>query len=329
MRRFPLLLLAGASGVLGMALAGCSSVSTSNQPIGEERVRGQLYYLPQGKLRITGEWKNPSSAAQSLFAVTIVEELEADPRARFYLRTGTNPFYDDDTQITVNSKGLLTTVEAVTEDRSAAIVSSLATTGVDALQFAAGGGVGAVDVQGAVARPAIPFRPFSFVFDPANPAERSEIARRVEKCGFILRVTEQEVQGVPLRPPSWSANARDVLAHGVVFRPLKPWRVILDSSDDSIAALRESRLVHLPDKEHPLLLDYRRVPFVKKGTSALFVDGTLRAYSRKVPSPVLGFLGIPKAVIGAVAPLPLELKQTQITNLRAAETLRELEGSKQ
>ena len=75
---------------------------------------------------------------------------------------------------------------------------------------------------------------------------------------------------------------------------------------------------------HPLVLDYSRVPFVKAVKNVTFVDGTPRDYSRKVPSPVFGFLGIPKALIGAVAPLPLQLKQTQISNLRADETLRKL-----
>ena len=143
-----------------------------------------------------------------------------------------------------------------------------------------------------------------------------------------MQVAEQEMHGVPLPPAKWSADSV-TLTRGVVFRPLKPWRIIVDSTDDSVAAVRESKLVHLPDKAHPLVLDYTRVPFVKKVTNVTFVDGTLRDYSRKLPSPVFGFLGIPKALLGAIAPLPLQLKQTQITNLRADETLRKLRAPAQ
>jgi hypothetical protein len=95
---------------------------------------------------------------------------------------------------------------------------------------------------------------------------------------------------------------------------LKPWRVIVDSTDDSVAALRESKSLHLPDRAHPLVLDYTRVPFVKKATSVTFVDGAFRDYSRKVPSPVFGFLGIPQALLGAIG--ALRCKQTEVRHQR-------------
>lgn len=315
------ILLRCAASLLIAWTSACSSFSTSNRALTDRRIAGQLYYLPQGKIRITGEWKNPGSHAQSLFVVIISEELEADPTARYYLKPDANIFYDNETALTVNAKGLLTTADATSEDRTHAIVATAANIATDALEFNATGGAGGIAMQ-AVAEGKPQCRPFNFVFDPADGNEKNRIAHRIATCGFGLKVIEQESIGVPL-PSQWPAGA-DILAQGVVFRPLKPWRVIVDSTNDSVAALRESKLLHLPDKAHPLVLDYARVPFVKKATSVTFVDGTLRDYSRKVPSPVFGFLGIPQALLGAVAPLPLQLKQTQITNLRADETLRKL-----
>ena len=306
--------------------SACSSFSTSNRALADRRIAGQLYYLPQGKIRISGEWKNPGSHAQSLFVVTISEELEADPTARYYLKPEVNVFYDNETALTVNAKGLLTTADATSEDRTHAIVGSAASIATDALEFNATGGTGGIAMQ-AVAEGKTQCRPFNFVFDPADGNEKNRIAHRIATCGFRLKVIEQESIGVPL--PAQLSGSAEILTHGVVFRPLKPWRVIVDSNDDSVAALRESKLLHLPDKAHPLVLDYTRVPFVKKSTSVTFVDGTLRDYSRKIPSPVFGFLGIPQALLGAVAPLPLQLKQTQITNLRADETLRKLRAPAQ
>jgi hypothetical protein len=311
--------------LFAIACGACSSFSTSNRGISSGRVAGQLYYLPQGKIRLMGEWKYPGSPGRSVFIVTIVEEIEADPSARYYLKPDINVFYDDDTQLTVNAKGLLTMADASAEDKTQAIVATVASAGADALEFAAGGGLPGLTVQGAQ-EPAIRLKPFNLVFDPTDKTETEQIVARVAKCGFAVRVKEERVEGVPLGRSNRNANA-DVLTHGVVFRPVKPWRVILDGTDDSVAALRESKLIHLPDKTHPLVFDYTRVPFVKKVTNVTFVDGMMRDYSHKLPSPVLGFLGIPKAVLGAIAPLPLQLKQTQITTLRADETLRKLRAS--
>jgi hypothetical protein len=45
------------------------------------------------------------------------------------------------------------------------------------------------------------------------------------------------------------------------------------------------------------------------------------------PSVVLGFLQLPRKVVSAILPLPLELKNTQITNIKAARTLEELRSA--
>jgi hypothetical protein len=52
------------------------------------------------------------------------------------------------------------------------------------------------------------------------------------------------------------------------------------------------------------VFDYRRMPFVKKVTEIGFTDGMLTDYHEQLPSPILSVLGIPKAILAALIPLP-------------------------
>jgi len=49
---------------------------------------------------------------------------------------------------------------------------------------------------------------------------------------------------------------------------------------------------------------YDRMAFVKKLREVGFTDGMLTDFHQKVPSPILGFLGIPKAIVQAIVPIP-------------------------
>jgi hypothetical protein len=60
----------------------------------------------------------------------------------------------------------------------------------------------------------------------------------------------------------------------------------------------------LPDLTKLYSVEYPRMPFVKKVKNIGFRDGMLCDYNQKVPSPILGFLGIPKAIVEAIVPIP-------------------------
>ena len=51
-------------------------------------------------------------------------------------------------------------------------------------------------------------------------------------------------------------------------------------------------------------MKYNRMAFVKKVKNVGFTDGMLTDYHQTVPSPILGFLGIPKAIVQAIVPIP-------------------------
>jgi len=50
-------------------------------------------------------------------------------------------------------------------------------------------------------------------------------------------------------------------------------------------------------------MKFDRMPFVKKVREVGFSDGMLTDFHQKRPSPVLGLLGIPKAIVEAIVPV--------------------------
>jgi hypothetical protein len=89
-------------------------------------------------------------------------------------------------------------------------------------------------------------------------------------------------------------------------------------------SLRVQTTVLLPDENTQLLFAFGRTPFIKRSDNLVFNDGMLTKIDGSRPSPIVGFLEIPKKIVTAIVPLPLELKNTQITNLKAARTLETL-----
>jgi hypothetical protein len=60
----------------------------------------------------------------------------------------------------------------------------------------------------------------------------------------------------------------------------------------------------LPNPEKLYAIEYQRMAFVKKVKEVGFTDGMLTDYHQHLPSPILGFLGIPKAIVDAIVPIP-------------------------
>ena len=158
--------LVGVGFVVTCCLIACHSFSTLRDPtdpkdgigqvsINSNRVSGLVYYLPKGRIRITGDFKDgggdsgapgkASSGAGSRlraaladgasdgdsgekknFVITIAADIEADPNERYYLKPVRNYFYNDDIHLTTNSKHLLIPGNATAEDQTAQIISTTA-----------------------------------------------------------------------------------------------------------------------------------------------------------------------------------------------------------
>lgn len=161
-------------------------------------------------------------------------------------------------------------------------------------------------------------KPFSIVFDPEDRAQTNDgvsddglpiwnlngpINGDLAQCMFDVQIEQLKQPDVMMNSHSKGNRAR---ASGIVFRSVTPYRVRVKSRDNTSFYIRQSQLVFLPDTRpgHELILDYSRMPFVKKVTNITFVDGIPQDFSQTVPSPALGFLAIPKAILQAVFPLP-------------------------
>lgn len=67
----------------------------------------------------------------------------------------------------------------------------------------------------------------------------------------------------------------------------------------------------LPDAEREYVLSTPRVPFVSETTKVTLVNGMVQSMQEIRPSVILGVLGIPKTLIGAIVPIPLQIEQSQ------------------
>src|SRR5207249_4153906 len=100
-----------------------------------------------------------------------------------------NSLSEDTYTLTVDSKGLLQTVNLQAEDKSPAIINKIADTIVSALSAAENvGGFGTrATTQTA------PERPFSVVFDPQDEEEVTNAVSVVYSAGFLLDIKPQSV----------------------------------------------------------------------------------------------------------------------------------------
>jgi hypothetical protein len=393
------------------------------------RLSGLVYYLPKGRIRITGDFKpspapggsdskpspgdnpvaskpsrsliqklsredsgEPNDPEQKNFYITVSVDIEADPRARYYLKAERNYFYDDDLNLKINAKHLLSTGNATVEDQTAQIISSTAQIAaqfvepfpkhaelipeqpknIKELLFLIQNAVvkKKLSLETTVAAASLydltaPDRmegaeylkalrqddfvsirailkllgfykpelvldwskasdfwralspllaegqrsgknlvmpkPFSVAFDPDDRRDFNELAN----CGFAVDVHRKSVAEIQILKKAWS-SADPEHVHGIAFRTVIPYELEIRSVPNTWFYIHEKRTLLLPDDRlnHTLVLDYSRMPFVKKTTNIAFVDGIPQDFGQKLPSPVLGFLAIPKGILQALVPLP-------------------------
>jgi hypothetical protein len=293
------------------------------------------YFLPIGLITIKGDWKKPGStseapvtkAAESAFAptdlekgvtfgflakrpkspasdddsggasagqtitltfdkwtVTITAEVETDPTYMFYAYPHRNYIFDDDLQVTVNSKHLLSAGKSTVNDRTADVIGAVASV-ISSLPLA----------RANTAEPGL--KSFLVSFRTKSKVEYEAAHKVLSKAGFNLGLlplppeTERE-------PGLCSADGDQ----GLVFRLAEPYTLSMTYSVEGEAALDYKHVFALPGLQ-PYTVEYHRVAFVKKLQEVGFTDGMLTDYHESLPSPILGVLAIPKAIVGAIVPL--------------------------
>lgn len=281
--------------------AGCSTLKTTeatrSEPLGTKPVTGLYYFLPRGKITISGK---PAQAANPAYTVTLTAVNEADPAERYFLSHRSNLFADDDIKLAVNEKGLLKTVNVTSEDKTGAILADLAEVGANVLRF-----MTAAKVERGKGS-------FSYTFDPFDTRARAAVIAGVKAAaGIELSVSIPELTKARTALKAGNGPAS---VGGVLFRPAVP--VVLEFALANDGDTQKQRLTFLlPDPAALIAFDLSRSAFIKKVTHLVFVDGMLQEMSVTKPSQAQAVIGIPKTLVKTLVPLPLELKQIQINTV--------------
>jgi hypothetical protein len=314
---------------------GCRTLSTTAGSPPSGPVNGMLYYLPIGKITIKGEFKpsspsekakekniagpsaptgnpggaggeQPTPGAATITAgeltITLTPEVEADEKAgEYYVTPRANYIYEDEARMTVNSKQLLSTGNVTTEDKTADIVGAVASIAAQA---------GGLKLLEGTPTPTPP-PPFYFSFHPSCYDEVEFVKEQLKARNKITF----DVKPAPTRSCKLAyTNASEAMRlgeKGLIFRPATSYKIMLKYSaidprdGKTIRPIIDStQQFILPDPNRLYEIEYPRMAFVKKVKEIGFTNGMLTDFRQKVPSPILGFLGIPKAVLQAIVPIP-------------------------
>ena len=238
--------------------------------------------------------------------LNLTAEIEADEGAgAYYVKPRSNYMYEDEVHISVK-KHLLSTGNVTTEDKTADIVGAIASTAKTALMMSQG------------TQPAQP-PSFTFSFYPHDEDDVRSVTRELKRRGIVLSVSANgkdvgsgnATVHVPSKKEMKDLKDKAQLftkdgSPGLLFRPAASYKVLLTSTyKKSLGpAIKVTQQFILPDPTRLYVMKYERLAFVKKVREIGFTDGMLTEFHEKVPSPILGFLGIPKAILQAIVPIP-------------------------
>ena len=140
---YPRVWLVLAAGVSAILTAGCGSVVHSKEedspPAGGTEMQGLAYWLPKGAIVIEGKWDKDSSD----WAITVTPYIDADTSPPHWrLTRKVNHLFEDNVTLEVDATtGLLQTVTATSEDKSAAIAAAGLAIAAKAMTFGAAGAI--------------------------------------------------------------------------------------------------------------------------------------------------------------------------------------------
>jgi len=78
----------------------------------------------------------------------------------------------------------------------------------------------------------------------------------------------------------------------------------------------------LPDvnNKQNYILPINRRYLVQDKTNVTLKDGMIQSIQQVRPSMVAGIVGIPKSILSALVPIPLQIRQSQTNNLQAIDS---------
>jgi hypothetical protein len=233
--------------------------------------------------------------------MNLTSEVEADEAAgEYYVTPHANYFYEDETRVTVNSKQLLSTGNVTTEDKTVDIVGAVVSIASQSLKLSGRGGGGTA--------PKNP-PPFYFSFHPTKYKEYKRVKDQLDERGITLTLyPEPTHDGKEVLVAS--REVKSLGDEGLIYKPASCYKIKITylgtdaRNRNSVTLINTTQQFILPDPSRLYEIQYPRMAFVKKVKEIGFTNGMLSDYHEKVPSPILGFLGIPKAVLQAIVPIP-------------------------
>jgi hypothetical protein len=319
------------AGLLSLILSSCGSVfTTTSEPAANPPVSGlgSYYFLPKTRIKIDGAPVKDSTS----YTITIAQVNEPDRNHRYFLRYHRNVLSEDTYTVTVDSKGLLQTVNLTAEDKTPAIINKIADTIVSAISAAeSAGGLRA-------ARGVVVEQPFSVAFDPQDEEEYAAAERLIDKAGFTLAMTPKpnssstasartssNDKGLLLNARSASeAELQKHSSDGVFFHPPTTVTIKITPQSGTRLLVQKAEL-RIPDKNQLAVFDLRRMALVKRTTNLAFVEGNLTTVTETRPSQVLAAVTIPADLAAKAATAIPSIIKIQSENANAsmnAETAR-------
>jgi hypothetical protein len=250
----------------------------------------------------------------------------------------------------VDQNGLLQTVNGSTTDQTVNSIGSLVAAAGAAFTFAAGIAAAVpadMHVAAFVAQKPAPAYSYHATIDPSGLAEGASLTSQSSTVtvpesglpGMIplasnsvsviqnqFKITITRKDAVAINPQTAELTGKNGVIDGIVVRLPIRYEVQVVSvfegdanyngSDDRTSA---QQVILLPDDTQNYVLPIDRTPLVSNSTQVTLAGGMLQSYNISRPSLVAGIVGIPKTILGALAPVPMNIYQTQDSYYKAKD----------
>ena len=325
---------------IALLLIGCQSASiTSNQSLAGTQKTGIRYYLPTAYLQIpvrAGFIHRRDEIELALLDARVTHaEIQPDVSREYGLQYKPSAFADDHLCVSISAKGLLSSVQIVTADRSGDVLVRIAET---AAVIASGGaipppeGAGFLEEGEELIWDDEPF--ITIAFDPRNEKQRAFVQTAIKSAlatkisafknraarraaagssttGMRYKVAEDiseainssiEIISVSLSESSLQTTApsAQTSGDGIFVRTSTPRLV---SVSPILGPTRVSDML-IPDENSTSLVSLERAFAVRKSYDLVLADGVLTKFEVNKPSEALAVASLPLEVAGAVIEAP-------------------------
>jgi hypothetical protein len=298
------------------------------------------------------------------WTVTLTPVIIPDEKARFILRPNSNALFDDNITLTVDSNGLLQTVNTTITDKTVASLGELVKAAGNVFTFGAALAPTAPLARAAGApQPSPELRTFHKDFDPhVSPPDIPELLSPRIKITDNLAYQFSATFKLEIKPPESSINSEkspgetidriveidskkdskkeDGIVgiekiHGIVVRIPIPYQITITETlrmttteiikegkppiiiPSQAKELAQNKIIMLPDINQSYIWPISRRYLVSDQTNVTLKDGMIQSIQLSRPSMAAGVVGIPKTILEALVPLPLQIRQSQVNNLQA------------